>query len=54
MKSKIKVVILEPNSIFRLGLEKTICDDEINIVGEANDGMMGSQVIRSKQLPKVF
>ncbi len=49
MKPKIKVAILEHNSIFRLGLKKILTDDEIEIVGEAADGIAGMQVIRSQQ-----
>src|ERR1700722_10135029 len=49
MKTKIKIVILEHNVIFRLGLKKTLTDDEIDIVGEAADGASGMHIIRAKQ-----
>ncbi len=49
MKPKIKVAILESNSIFRLGLKKILTDDEIDIVGEAADVASSMQMIRVKQ-----
>ena len=38
MKAKIKIVILDGNRIFRLGLKKILTDEEIDMVGEAADG----------------
>ena len=49
MKPKIKVVILEPNSIFRIGLKKILTVDEIDIVGEAADAPLGMKMICVKQ-----
>ena len=49
MKPKIKVAILEPNSIFRLGLKKILTDEDIEVVGEAADATSGMQMIRIKQ-----
>lgn len=45
----IKVVILDHNAIFRLGLKKILTDEAIELVGEAADGITGMQVIRAQQ-----
>ncbi len=49
MKPKIKVVILDHNPIFRLGLKKMLADEVIDLIGEAADGVAGMQLIRAKQ-----
>lgn len=49
MKPKIKVVILDGNRIFRLGLKKILADEEIDIVGEAADGAVGTNIIRQQK-----
>lgn len=49
MTSKIKIIILDGNRIFRLGLKKILADEEIDIVGEAADGVAGASMIRLQQ-----
>lgn len=49
MKAKIKIVILDGNRIFRLGLKKILTDEEIDMVGEAADGVTDASIIRSQQ-----
>ena len=49
MKAKIKIVILDGNRIFRLGLKKILADEEIDMVGEAADGVTGASIIRLQQ-----
>lgn len=49
MTAKIKVIILDSNRIFRLGLKKILIDEEIDIVGEAADGITGASIIRLRQ-----
>ncbi len=49
MKAKIKIIILDGNRIFRLGLKKILTDEEIDMVGEAADGVTGASIIRLQQ-----
>ncbi len=49
MIPKIKVIILDNNRIFRLGLKKILADEEIDIVGEAANGVIGASIIRLQQ-----
>jgi DNA-binding NarL/FixJ family response regulator len=52
MTAKIKIVLIEANRIFRLGLKKLLTDDAIDIVGEAANAATGMDLIR-KQQPEV-
>ena len=52
MTPKIKIVLIEANRIFRLGLKKLLTDDAIDIVGEAANAAAGMDLIR-KQQPEV-
>ena len=52
MTPKIKIVLIEANRIFRLGLKKLLTDDAIDIVGEAANATTGMDLIR-KQQPEV-
>ncbi len=52
MTAKIKIVLIEANRIFRLGLKKLLTDDTIDIVGEAANAATGMDLIR-KQHPEV-
>src|SRR5271154_6331353 len=49
MKPKIKIVLIEANRIFRLGLKKLLTDDAIDIVGEVANAAAGMDLIRKQQ-----
>ncbi len=49
MTPKIKIVLIEANRIFRLGLRKLLTDDTIDIVGEAANATAGMDFIRKQQ-----
>lgn len=49
MTLKIKIVLMEANRIFRLGLKKLLTDDAIDIVGEAVNAAAGMDLIRKQQ-----
>ena len=49
MTPKIKIVLIEANRIFRLGLKKLLTDDAIDIVGEAANAATGMDLIRKQQ-----
>lgn len=49
MTPKIKIVLIEANRIFRLGLKKLLTDEAIDIVGEAANAATGMDLIRKHQ-----
>lgn len=45
----IKVALIDESPIFRLGLKKCLADENIEVIGEAADGVSGQRLIRQKQ-----
>ena len=45
----IKVALIDESAIFRLGLKNCLADADIEVIGEAADGVSGQRLIRQKQ-----
>jgi DNA-binding NarL/FixJ family response regulator len=45
----VKVVLIDESAIFRIGLKNCLVNSDIEVIGEAADGLSGQRLIRQKQ-----
>ncbi len=45
----VKVVLIDESTIFRLGLINCLANSDIEVIGEAADGLSGQRLLRQKQ-----